>query len=59
MAIFDDDSLMAVRMHDGRILCMACFEGDVEDLAQDEIIFRDEVERGDKIYFCDECNERL
>jgi len=57
MAIIKQEEIIAVDI-DGSILCMDCFEGDLEELTFDQIITEDTIEDDDLI-FCDNCNKQI
>ncbi len=60
MAIYDKDEIVAIRTTDGRILCEECADQEEWDnVTQDHIVTRTEVEESDKLYFCDECKKQI
>lgn len=53
------DSIRAVSIDDGRILCKECFGSDFSKTKQDEIITKHEIAKSDDLVYCDECGELI
>jgi uncharacterized protein YlaI len=56
MAVYDSDEIVGI-FHDNEILCSACYTD--EDINNNNIITQKEVDKGERLYFCDQCGERL
>ena len=53
-------SIAGIEEDDGTVICRNCMDEEQWDnLAENQIISVDKIERGEKIYFCDYCEERL
>ena len=59
MAVFHVDDIVAYRwLSNGRIVCLAC-AGEDEPSSSDEIVTRDDLDNGEDVYFCDQCQKRI
>jgi len=57
MAIIENEDIRGYNIG-GKINCVECWQGKVEDLKEDEIITMQDLE-SDRLYFCDECKEQI
>lgn len=59
MGVYKEDEIAALSLERG-IVCQKCAtREDWNNATEDEIISQDDVEKGDEIYFCDDCKKRL
>lgn len=58
MSIIKREDIKAVRL-EGKIICLNCFDGKLDDLSFNEIITEEEMERSDDIYYCDICGKAI
>jgi hypothetical protein len=60
MEAHEIDNIVGMREDDGSMKCRACMnEEDWSILNQKHAITLDELENGEKLYYCDYCEERL
>ena len=57
MSVYKMDEIAAIRVNE-RIVCSECFD-DFSNVAEDDIITQDDIDRSDEIWFCDECKKRI
>ena len=60
MGVHEIDDLVGIYEEDGSIKCRDCMKDeDWEDLKQENIITLDDVKNGEKLFYCDYCEEKL
>ena len=60
MKVREIDDLVGIYEEDGSVKCRDCMKDeDWEDLKQENIITLDDVENGEKFFYCDYCEEKL
>ena len=53
-------NIAGIEEDDGTVICRNCMdEGQWANLKENQIISVDKIEKGEKLYFCDYCEERL
>ena len=52
--------LVGIYEEDGSVKCRECMEeGDWEDLKEENIITGEDIENGERLLYCDYCEEKL
>jgi len=60
MEVREIDDLVGIYEEDGSVKCRDCMKDeDWEDLKQENIITLDDVKTGEKLFYCDYCEEKL
>jgi len=60
MGVHEIDNLVGVYEEDRSVKCRDCMkEKDWKDLKQENIITLDDVEKGEKLFYCDYCEKKL
>ena len=60
MGVHKIDNLVGVYEEDRSVKCRDCMkEKDWKDLKQENIITLDDVEKGENLFYCDYCEEKL
>jgi hypothetical protein len=60
MEAHETDNLVGMREDDGSVKCMAFMnEEDWNILTQENAITLEELENGERLFYCDYCEERL
>lgn len=60
MGVHEIDNLVGIYEEDGSIKCRDCMKDeDWEDLKKENIITLDDVKNGEKLFYCDYCEEKL
>ena len=60
MKVYKIDNLVGIYEEDRSVKCRDCMkEKDWKDLKQENIITLDDVENGEKLFYCDYCEEKL
>ncbi|VBB41121.1 hypothetical protein TRIP_E50153 [uncultured Spirochaetota bacterium] len=57
--IIDEEDILGYVV-DESLVCTECATAEeVDEATSDDLITRDDVEKGNKAYFCDRCNSRI
>lgn len=60
MGVHEIDDLVGIYEEDGSVKCRDCMKDeDWEDRKQENIITLDDVKNGEKLFYCDYCEEKL
>lgn len=60
MEAYEIDNLVGMYEEDRSVKCRDCMvEKDWEDLKEDNIITVEDVESGEKLFYCDYCEKKL
>jgi len=60
MVEYDVVNIAGIEEEDGTVISRNCMDEEQwANLAENEIILVDKIERGKRIYFCDYCEKRL
>lgn len=60
MKVHEIDNLVGMYEEDGSVKCIDCMkEEDWKDLKQEKIITLDDIENGEKLFYCDYCEKKL
>ena len=60
MEAHETDNVVGMREDDGSVKCRACMnEGDWGILTQENAITLEELESGERLFYCDYCEEKL
>ena len=60
MGVHEIDDLVGIYEEDRSVKCRDCMkEKDWKDLKEENIITLDDVENGEKLFYCDYCEKKL
>jgi hypothetical protein len=57
MGVVNMEDVAGYQTKDGKVLCDEC--GEEDGAKEGDFLFTKDIEAGDKIYFCDNCQKRL